>query len=386
MKKKIGIVTLHFSINYGAVLQCAALVKTLQELGNEVEVIDYVPSYLEQYWNAWKSPLNECRKQKIYCGRNIIKTFWKLSKIYWKVMWDNRNYFERRKKKQEFLQFTRDNLNIGNQHFNTLEQLKSAQLPYDCLITGSDQVWNPNFTKNKFDEVYFLRFGDRKQTRLAYAASAGVSGDTEFYMQMKNMVSKLDAISVREKSLALELKRVGIENVVPVIDPTLFLTGDDWEKYEKSTNVKEKYLLVYCLAQHKEFEEIVEKIHKEINLKIVDISPKKLNVSDCCKYDKVCGPSQFLWYIHHADFIFTNSFHGTVFSILYKKQFITLADAKTGNRMKDLLNDLLLGDRLYSENRSIASYTKRIDYSASYKELDKLRKKAEKFLVDNIGE
>lgn len=384
--KKVGIVTLHFSINYGAVLQCAALVRTIKKLGNEVEVIDYVPPYLKLFWQDWKSPIYECKIQKKYCGRNIIKTAWKMSKIFGKTMWENRHYFERKKKSDKFKQFNKEYLSLSNTQYNTLEQLNRMESKYDCLVSGSDQVWNPNFTKNKFDEVYFLKFGKKEQKRIAYAASTGILGSDEFYIQLKDMIAEFNAVSVREKSLASALSNVGAGNVISVIDPTLFLTGDEWEKYEKDVRTNRKFLLVYCLTQHEEFQEILNEIHKVVDLEIIDISPQNLNVSYSCKHDKVCGPGEFLWYIHHAEYIVTNSFHGTVFSILYQKQFITVADDKTGSRMKDLLCELALDERLYNKDRCITSYMGKIDYSEPYKILDNLRVSAEQFLNNNIGD
>lgn len=385
--KKIGIITLHFSINYGAVLQCAALIKKMESLGNKAEAIDYVPEYLERYWKSWKSPIYACKCQKAYCGKNVLKTFVKLSKAFWRTLWENRNYIERKKKENKFEDFKKKYIPLSRVRFSTAAELNAGQFDYDCMITGSDQVWNPTFTNNKFDEAYFLNFGTSHSKKIAYAASAGISGNEAFYKQLVENTKNLDAISVREKSLAEEMQKAGAKNVVSVIDPTLFLTGSEWEELETpKEGINEKYILIYCLAQHEEFVRILDKLHSRMELKIIDISPKGVQGDYIWKHDTTCGPDEFLWYIHHAELVLTNSFHGTVFSVLYEKKFITVADEKTGSRMKDLLYEIHLDDRLYSNEKAFDDYLLNSDFTKAFEAIKDQREIAEHFLIDNMGE
>ena len=384
--KKVGILTLHFSINYGAVLQCMSLQKYLTEKDNDVFVIDYVPDYLREYWNPWISPLSECKKRLLYSGKNPIKTGFIMIKTFFFTLLQNKDYFSRREKFLRFKSFTDEYIRKTGTYYSDIRTLESDCGEYDIIISGSDQVWNPLFTKGKVDDVYLLNFGDGKYKKASYAASAGIS-DYDFIKQLAQDIRNIQYISVREKSLANALNNYDKNlNVKRVIDPTLLLSGEDWRKYKRSIQApKGKYIFVYCLKQHEEFAQVLELLKCELNYVIVDLSPLQVDIPKCNTINaSKCGPGEFLSYIDEAAFVVTNSFHATVFSILFKKEFITIPDNNTGARMIDLLEDFELADRIFNPEIDIKNYIRPVNYENIENHRQILKSEADIFL-DKVG-
>ena len=383
MKKKTGIVTLHFSINYGAVLQCMALQNYLKSKGNDTEVIDYVPDYLEEYWNPWISPTKECRNRLIYCGKNPLKTSLIMMKTFFETLSKNSDYFYKKRKFDRFKHFISKYINVSAEHFSDAVSIGKRASEYGIIFTGSDQVWNPSFTKGNIDDVYLLKFGNGEFIKAAYAASAGISGD-DFIKQLSEDISNIEYISVREKSLADSLNKsdTGL-NVERVIDPTLLFSGDEWRKYENTDTAHNyKYILVYCLKQHDEFAEVMRLLKENADYKVIDISPEQVRNEKNDSINKSdCGPDEFLSFIDRAEFVITNSFHATIFSILFEKKFLTIPDDTTGSRMIDLLNDFNLTGRIYDKKRGFDDYMSDVEYSEARAIREKLKADADSFFA-----
>ena len=382
--KKVGIVTLHFSINYGAILQCMALQNYLNKRGNETEVVDYVPDYLQEYWRPWISPIDACKKRLIYCGKNPVKTSGIMIKTFFRTIGLNKNYFSKKKKYDKFQSFLSRYVKLSSKHFSDIDELEAKCSRYDVIFSGSDQVWNPSFTKGKIDEVYLLNFGEGKYTKATYAASSGIMGNDEYLGMLAHNIKDIPYISVREKSLAKSLNSKDSNlNVTRVIDPTLLIGADEWKKYESTAGVpKEKYILVYCLKQHEEIAQVLSVLKQKLEIPVVDLSPSQVsNEKQDTLNESSCGPDEFLGFIDKAEFVITNSFHASVFSILFEKKFLTIPDDSTGSRMVDLLGDFMLMDRVYDSTRDVAEYLDDVDYSKAREQLRILRGEADSFLT-----
>ena len=212
---------------------------------------------------------------------------------------------------------------------------------YDYFVVGSDQVWNPHFSDL---EHCFLTFAP-KEKRIAYAASISCPDIPEKDKPLfKQGLTEMAHISMREQAGADMVKSFSGREVPVVVDPTLLLTADEWRKVSRQPAWYhgEDYILTYFLGARPE---VVEKLSQETGLPVV-------NILDRDVYEHyVISPDEFLWAIEHAKLLYTDSFHGTVFSIKYNKQFVTLirkgVEQVYGNseKLEDLLKTFNLGNR-----------------------------------------
>lgn len=376
--KKIGIINFHFAYNYGAVLQCVALAKYL-ELGKyQVEVINYQPSSIRDAYPLYIKPLKKAvesfqgeKRDRLYilrlCNRYIRNVRWNL------------DYWYRTEKKKQFDEFVADNL-VCTEVYLKFEDLLIKSPADDIYISGSDQIWNKDNTDGKFDSAYFLEFGNKNTKRIVYGASVGTRPTEQDIAYIVENIKGLNAVSVRERSLADRLVSEGCTYVKHVCDPVFFLEKDQWKEMISSTRKKDKFILIYCFEQTNEFVEYISKIRKRNKCKIIDISPYTRIWGSY--HDKKCGPKKFLEYFYEADYVITDSFHGTSFSIIFEKKFITFLRKNTSSRMEDLLDGLGLRKRIYSNNCD--RMEEDIDYHEVNEKKEKLIYASKEFLNDNL--
>ncbi|MBQ4259138.1 MAG: polysaccharide pyruvyl transferase family protein [Lachnospiraceae bacterium] len=330
--KRIGIVTLSNSINYGGVLQSVALSKKLRALGMEgVNITCQIMT------PSWKSPIKYVQNRKNSNYTKGIKNKLRTCGGFVKTLLSNIHYFALKKKETNFKGFIRQNM-ICTPYYRS-EELQKFCGDYDGYITGSDQVWNNQFTNGTFKEAYFLAFAPADRPCFSYAASAGGEKSDEYIKEIIDRTKTFCGISVREKSLEEHMRKLGCKNVQTVLDPTLMLSKEEWKKMEKKPSYKlpKNYILVYFLDRKSSYEDVARKVSKELGLPIVDIMPGKKGNLSTAVCDKTAGPAEFLYYVNHAEYIVTNSFHMTVFSLLYQKKFLALQRTGQESRISDLL-------------------------------------------------
>jgi len=344
----IKTITCHEVYNYGASLQAFALMKYLQELGHEVEIIDYKPDYLTRRYNLW-----------------IISPKWSrnffLKLIYYCFKIPGR-FIRNRPRKLAFDRFTKKNLHLTGKTYRTNEELKADTPSADIYIAGSDQIWNSMYPNGK-DPSFYLDFAPEKSIKASYAASFSINYIERGYEdRVKSWLEKLDYISVREETGLLILKSIGIKGV-QVLDPVFLLTANDWDKMSNGRLIKEKYILIYDFDNNPTIECLAKFISQKKGYSIVSIKDfLQQNYAD--KVIKNASPSDFLGLIKHSEVFISNSFHGAAFSIIFNKEFYTFNRAyqKVNSRMIDLLTSLGLKSRLISDTSYIDT-TNRIDYS-----------------------
>ena len=365
---KINTITCHDVYNSGASLQAYALMKYLQDLGHDVKIINYKPEYLSRHYKLWivSNPKYE---------KNIIlKTMYLLLKLPGRL-WSL-------KTKKVFDNFRNEYLEITDTRYTSNEELKENLPEADLYIAGSDQIWNATFQNGK-DEAFYLDFVPNNKIRASYAASfATETFPKELEDKTSNMLKRFDYISVREKTGLDILKDMGIKNGVQVLDPVFLLDKEHWEKMCIDINSTQKYLLVYDFDNNPLIKEIAIKIAKEKKLKIYTIF--KSNYSD--KVISQMGPLEFISYIKNAEFIISNSFHGTAYSLIFEKEFIvTNRVDKINTRMRDLLNEIGISERLVS-NIDEVNCLEKLNYSDIKDNIDKLIKQSKLYLDKVIGE
>lgn len=321
---KVGIITFHNGSNYGAALQAFALQEAEKEIGNEVYIINYNNRFISK-------------------GLDKIRFDFSLLGIY-SLLSDLINYHSNGKKIANFQKFFNDFYNLTP--LMSYADLKKNKDHYDIGISGSDQIWNPLLNR-KVDDIYFLNFGSFSH-KISYASSFGnYKFDNDCINQhFLCLLKEFDKISTREKSL--ELETVISRKVYNVIDPTLLLSKKQWvNKLRIKNSTNEKYLLTYIMTNEKEVMNIAKCKASEYDLKIWNIG--KLNgfysgVRCICD----AGPKEFVELFYNADYIVTNSFHGTAFSINFSKQFLSVVHPKSPERAKHILKMTGLESRLVS--------------------------------------
>lgn len=343
---RITTITCHNVYNSGASLQAYALLKYLEDKGNKVEIINYKPDYLS---NHYKLGLVSNHK---YEKNFVLKIIYLILKFPGRVL--------ALKSKNKYDQFRKSYLKITNRTYISNEELKINLPEADIYICGSDQIWNTKFNNGK-DPAFYLDFVPKEKIKASYAASfATESIDKELKEITKERISKLDYVSVRETSALNILESLDIKNGVQVLDPVFLLDKCTWDKLTYEINTKDKYIFVYDFDGNDLIREIAKKIANSKKLKIYTVF--KNNYSD--KVIKNMGPIDFISYIKNAEFVISNSFHGTAFSIIFEKQFVVANRKEEINtRMRDLLSILKIENRLINENYNLDNIIEYINYN-----------------------
>lgn len=361
----VGIITFHRVINYGGVLQAYALQQEIIKYTNTddcVEIIDYInPHFKKQYapfsFNMLRHP------KSLLMKLSLVK--------------------HKRERNKKFADFVTKYMFLGGKEIKAKDLSVKCE-KYDKLITGSDQVWNPECTGGDF--TYFLEINSRAE-KYSYAASFAVEKLNPIYIdRIEECLRGYQRISVREEA-GVEIINNLLEKKVELMpDPTLLLSAQQWRRLEKSMDsIPQKYnLIVQMGGEIEELKKHAKKLSEDIPVVYVNLAqrPVKGLINICA-----ASPEEWLYLIDHAENVITNSFHGCVFSILFHKSFFyELTKGKNSNsRLITLARTMGLENRnvemLYSN-----SLIHEIDYSEVEKRLCKLRFDAEQYISEIVGE
>lgn len=333
---KIGISTFHFVQNNGAMLQCWALQEKLNEMGNETYVLDYRPAYHVNMYSAWRNPL-------LVSGlKNKIKT-----------MLLNYRYFERKKKESKFKMFER-NYCLTDEVRDLNSWYKIAPETFDAIFCGSDQIWNKKITNGTFDSAYFANISGFKGRKIAYAVSVGETNLDENKQELYDLIKDFSAISTREKQTEEKLNFLFPDMKISTVpDPTLLLEKEKYEHLMVDPDITEQYILVYKLEDNPRLIDVCKKLVRETGLKIVNISPTKITSLSDVIWKADVTPGEFVSYIARAAYVVTNSFHGSVFSLLFNKKVVIVPHSKRNDRLKNLV-DILGAEQCMLHNDNIS--------------------------------
>lgn len=329
MNKRIGVISIWDIDNYGNRLQNYALLSALRSLG-------YSP-YTLKMWpqKKWKRIFQYLTNYDVSWMR-LVKE--KLSHNY---------------RKYNFLCFERKHITKDRHFYDSTEDKVSLNRKYDAFIVGSDQIWNPVFLEEPY---YFAAFADKDKTTISYAASMGV-GELDYLSQekLKNGLKTIKYVSVREERAAEIIEALDEPKPAVVIDPTMLISADEWQKLEKKPDyIHKDYILLYYLGDISEERwSYLQKISNENNLDIIILGKKEYP-----EYYQA-GPSEFLYLIHHAKLMCTDSFHGCVFSILFQTPFYVFERENSLQKMNSRIDTLL--NIFHLENRTKSSND--VDYS-----------------------
>ncbi len=350
--KKVGIVSIYYNNdNYGGALQAYALSSAIQKLGYDAEQIRFT-------YQRGKTE-HRCVKEMSF-GEVISKvasrTFGRVIKGARKKMFrfkygkhDGKVKQAVKLRHEAFESFKQKSISQSEQIY-TKETIAESLQQYNAFVTGSDQVWNPLMCHS----IYLLDFVPSDRLKLSYAASVST---TELRPDQQKMFQKslsdYAGVSVREEQTVSLLQDCGVENAVLSLDPTLLLNREDWDKIASARVVQEEYVFCYFLGEDKENRKIAKAFADKHGLKVVAIpylmkhyNPWDDAFTDICIAD--IAPDQFVSLIKHAQYVFTDSFHASVFSSIYQKEFFVFnrkEHKKMNVRIYSLLNILGLEER-----------------------------------------
>lgn len=305
--KKIGIISLyHNSRNYGGLLQAYALNQILSQLGYDAEQIDYDNSN-KSFWMVIKDAIKEML-------RHSEKS---------KLQNDQFESIDISARNKSLDSFRVDEIKHSKTYNNA--SIKETVNLYDIFICGSDQIWN-----YYFNNVYFLAFVPNNKMKISYAASMeGVIKKQKVQDWIIKQINRFNYVSVREKEL-IDVLSATKNEVKYVLDPTLLLSEEEWKNKCAPIKTTERYILSYFLGNNITQREVTEQIAKKHGFKIYTVpflNPTNISVDknfgDIQLID--IGPYELLSYIKNAEYIFTDSFHVTLFSNLFKKEFFVFS-------------------------------------------------------------
>ena len=359
---KIDIITRHSVPNYGSLLQCYATQKAIEKMGYESEIINYT-----RYEERFENLANTLVKGKKWDKNFILRFIYKLIQ--------RPNYSKMYK---TFLSYRKDFLKETEIEYGNIKELKANPPKADVFCSGSDQIWGKIGTA-EYDEAYFLGFVNNKKC-IAYSSSFG---KTELNENLNNNLDRLlkpfSKILVREDTAKKILEKKGFTNVEQVLDPTLLLSNDEWNKLANKSKVKvpKEYILIYQLHDNKEFDQYAEMFAKKKKMKLLRISPSFYHITRSGKLVYLPTQYDFLKYFINANYILTDSFHATVFSIIFNKKFIDILPLnKTGTRIQSILRLLGINNRILYDYNNISLIEEEIDYKSVNKRLEEERKKS----------
>jgi len=369
---KVGILTFHCADNFGAVLQAYALMRSIKKRGMDVEIIDFCPLEIVHPYTQFVNFRYSLKE------RGILRTI-KDAMVRWI------DYRAIKRRRMNFKAFRDQYFILSSRAYRTRESLIRDKPIYDFYITGSDQVWNPDFSKY-LEGTYFLDFVEKPATKISYAASIArkINDDDVDAKYFKKYIGDFEYISVREKSSKEFVSKYANCEVAVTLDPTLLLVQDEWNEIIPDESPRFKYVLVYDIFRDPVTVGVSNLIAKELNCKIISYSLKKGFINWYRSFS-ADNPAQFLGLVRNAEFVITNSFHGTIFSVIFNKPFFTIPHPTRGNRMIDLLNDLHLDDRIISRIEDVKDRDRNISFEDAYGKLSQLKAQSIHFLEKSLG-
>lgn len=381
--KKIGLAIVYKYPDYGSMLQALATQLTLRNMGYESEAIntDNLQASIKK------------RKYKYFAENifdfSIVK---EKSKIIWKKLrqkFDKKFGENQRIRERAFDRFNKNYFVESKSFVSWAELSRNCSNKYDAVLVGSDQLWLPS---NVEADYYTLSFAPDEVKKVCYATSFGISVVPEKYgADYKRMLTRINFLSAREISGQKIIKDLTGRDAPLVCDPAMLLNAEKWDAIAtKDRIVKDRYVFCYFMGDNPEQRVFARKLADKNKCKIVALLHLDQYIASDEKYADYTpydvSPSDFINLIKNAEYVCTDSFHGTVFSIIYSKNFFTFkrfnkkASLSTNTRLDSLLNRLSLSDRLYSAKENVDSDFHISDYATIQNRVSEFREASLKYL------
>ncbi len=329
---KIGIITFCTpkQANYGQILQCFALQSFLKKLGHKPFLIRYkVTRDNTEDQNNKKSPLR------------FLFHFPTYIKLFEQIIKSHKFNDEERKHNRNFQDFIDKHISSSSIFYDSLSLYDTPPIA-DAFICGSDQIWGG-------DTAYYLDFVSKGKTKIAYAPSfGGINSFSSAYEKKISLLLKdFSFIGMRETSGVETCRRLGRSDTIQVADPTLLLSKSDYDSIRINSNINDNYLFLYLIGNPTDVKlSEVYKLAKRKGLRVIYVAAQMQYDKREKTYPQI---GEWIDYIARSQFVITNSYHGTIFSLIYNKPFITIPLVDEYKRMNTRIEELLRNCKL--ENR-----------------------------------
>lgn len=374
---KAAIITLHTVSNYGSCLQTYATQTIFEELGYEVEIVDYYR----------KDNLPENAVEKAFNGRRLSRHRHLFDRFPWiKAMASVPMKTIVDCQRRTFNNFRSRYLSLSKRMYRSAEELELNPPQADVYVTGSDQVWN-SVWNNGFETPFYLTFAPAGKKRIAFAASIGRESIDDWERPlMIEALKKYDAISMRESSGVAILQELGFTETELVLDPTLMLDRAAWSKMATMhKKLKQPYILVYQLNKSPEFMAYCELVSKTYDIPLIKIS---YGIYDVMKTGKtlIAPPvTDFVGLFLNASYVITDSFHATAYALNFEVPFTAIAPERFSTRIKSVLALTGTEDRLLEDNTNPSLFQMPIDFDHVREALQEKRDSSMAFLERALG-
>lgn len=370
----VGIITFHGSHNHGSVLQAYATQCVVEKLGYSPEIIHFRMPSQKEYYALYQTKYGAMR---FFRGLSLLPF-----------------HVPRMKREAKFEKFIHTRYKLSGPELHSYRDLQSVAAKYDIYLSGSDQIWSPRIpefvmSETDYTGVYFLDFVHSTK-KISYASSVGEATYDELLIRKRDLMEYAH-ISTREERGSEIIERIVGGSVKTVIDPTLLLTKNDWKKLCGPRLIKGHYLFLYTLQGIRNGAGWIRELRyvsKKLGLPIVACSPFVPVIGPGIKSVINVGPEDFINLIMYADLVFTDSFHGTAFSVNFNRPFFSLTkETGTDVRKKSLLAGVRLERRGITDYRQIHRLTHfTADFSEANKRLECLRKDSLDYLKRALEE
>ncbi|EKO3740264.1 polysaccharide pyruvyl transferase family protein [Vibrio metschnikovii] len=358
---KIGLLTIHDALNYGAIFQAYATQEIFSRYG-DVEIINYQNPHIKKTY----AMLNIKFSSRFL--KDIIREFCLLkSKI---------------SKKEKFNCFFQKYYSVTDK--TNLHDINNNL--YDVYVCGSDQIWNSKVTNGNclINEDYFLKFAPEGAKKISYASSLGNHRFDVLHIDViRKLLDRFDFISVREKDGAEYLEQILSREVTQVLDPTLLLSKDEWIK---KLNLEEKsylddYILVYTVPRSDLLKDVVC-YYSKTGVNVISVDSNLMKIHGVNRQIRDASPTELLNLILNAKMVITDSFHGVCFSINFRKNFLAISSGELSNRMENILNLVGMKNRFIQSLSDIEKLknVKSEDYNISMQLLEEHKKESLNFI------
>ena len=362
--KTIGIITIHKIYNYGSAFQAYALQHVCEEMGFKVEIIDYnFPNEFHadnKYKTQGDTQPNEPKWIKMLFAKELMRQHKGIN------------------------DFVKSYQHLSSKAFSSPDELKAQAPAYDVYITGSDQLWNPRYCNG--DPAFMLHFVPDSALKLSYAASIGANAiPEELNPRYKELLSRYAYIAVRENSGRKVIKDIISKEAEVVLDPTLLLNRDEWNRIASpNRQFKKKYILCYYLNytfnSFPYVDQLADYMQRQTGYEIVRVSrpPHKL-FTPHTHYRVGATPEEFLALVRDSEMVLTTSFHGTAFAVNYGKPVFTVVKDRNASdsRQISLMENLGLDNQILSITEAFPSQERFLyDVQEEQKQLQALRQQS----------
>ena len=354
---KVGILTFPNSKSYGATLQMYALSHTVRKLGHDAEIVNYFSEYMKNEGHLLSSGKSRSLLARLKKGASRLLHL---------------------RMKRGFSAFEKKRMTLyPKKQVSDRALLPALSKRYDALICGSDQVWNPDITNE--DLSYFLDFCTEHTRRIAYAPSFGVRALSDgFAARAGEQLALFNALSVREEAGGALVHRMIGKTPLTVVDPTMLVSREEWSALERAHPAASgEYILYYTIRRSESLMARCRALSRKMGIRVVVVGGNALkrvkNSDPMLEYAVDPSPEEWLYLLHHARLVMTNSFHGTAFSIIYRKDFFVELSSATNSRLEQITSMLGLESRVLQSGREASGdllSTDACDYTEAERCLD----------------